>query len=125
MVKRVLMSVWDASLRRIRGGSTKRFAHQAAGNRMLAEAFAGTTVQNERFQATQVQKMFEFVGRVSDVKSSGVVVIELLPRHLANVRFLLDMTDLKKHEEIRFRGTLTVFGTGVVIHHRITKAMLV
>ncbi len=94
------------------------------GNRAIADAYKGTTLQKDRHKEANKGKTFNFEGEVEDVTDTYKVKIELDSGNYANVDFKEAVDKLEKGSQIKFRATIEEFGTGILINHKLINAEL-
>lgn len=94
------------------------------GNKIIADADKGTTVQKDRLKAANKGKTFDFEGEVSDVTDARTLRVMLDSGNHANVTFKEPVDHLEKGTQIKFRATIEEFGTGILVNHDLTNGEL-
>lgn len=96
------------------------------GNAVLAKcADEGTTYDKTKCRDANLGKTFNFKGRVFDVKDAKTLTIQISNGNYADVVFLSNVGDTAKVDQVlSFHGLLARIGTGIVVHHNISDAIL-
>lgn len=96
------------------------------GNAVLTKcADEGTTYDKTKCKDANVGRVFSFRGSVFDVKNATTLTIRVTSGNYADVVFKSNVGDtVRKDEVLNFRGRLARVGTGIMINHKITDAVL-
>ena len=94
------------------------------GNRVIADADKGTTLQKDRHKEASKGKVFDFEGEVEDVTDTHTLTVEIDSGNHANVKFTEPVDKLEKGTQIKFKAKIAEFGTGILINHELTNAEL-
>lgn len=85
----------------------------------------GTNLERDECKKKAVGKSYAFSGEISDVKSDGKIDVRIDSGNYANVYLSGGGgAKFKKGDAVRFRGTLTFVGSGIMFHHDIKDATL-
>lgn len=97
------------------------------GNRMIDRCADGMTYEKKMCSEESLGKKFIFDGSVYNVKSQYEAQIKLstIKGNYADVIFRENIAGkFRQGEVLKFAGTITDIGTGIIISHTITDAVL-
>jgi len=99
------------------------------GNQIILKFDSGklTTFQEKLFKKKYLNGKFIFVGKIYDIASYREIDLRLNSSNYATVTFNADLPieNLPKETYVKIIGTLSSFGTGIVVRHKINNATLV
>ncbi len=97
------------------------------GNKSIEKCADGMTFERQRCEQEKLGKRLYFSGKVFNVRAENQAEIRLFTKegNYADVIFRNQIAgNFSKEQQVRFWGNLSRVGTGIIIHHQVTDAVL-